>query len=166
MRLISFCLDKIDAKSTQYYYTLKNFVSYSIYPSFMYPSPFISFENFFKCFINGINNYNFKAILIQFIRILFWIFITELASHYTLAFALHESYYLIDTSSKFSLAASLGIKGSLFTAKYIVYYGLTTVVNQQVGMQTTDLPRCIFLIHTNAELWRYFDTGIYQFIKK
>jgi hypothetical protein len=116
--------------------------------------------------MNGLRNYNLKIILTQFARILFWIFIIELVSHFTLAFALHESFYLIDHSSKFSIAASLGIKGSLFSAKYIVYYGLTTLVNEQVGMKTSNLPRCIFLIHTNGELWRYFDTGIYQFIRK
>lgn len=61
---------------------------------------------------------------------------------------------------------TLYLKGSLFTCKYIVYYGITTFCNKLVGMETNHLPRCISLIHTNAEMWRYFDTGIYEFIKK
>jgi hypothetical protein len=61
---------------------------------------------------------------------------------------------------------ALLLNGSLFASKYVVYYGITTLVNKIVGMKTTELPRCISLIHTNSEMWRYFDTGIYEFIKK
>jgi D-alanyl-lipoteichoic acid acyltransferase DltB (MBOAT superfamily) len=32
-------------------------------------------------------------------------------------------------------------------------------------MRVTELPRCFALMHTNSELWRYFDTGVYEFIK-
>ena len=54
----------------------------------------------------------------------------------------------------------------LFSAKYNVYYGLSLVINKSVGMRTTPLPKCVALIHTNGELWKHFDTGIYEFIKK
>lgn len=58
------------------------------------------------------------------------------------------------------------LRGSLFASKYIVFYGLPTLVNRIIGMKTTELPRCIALIHLNSEMWRFFDTGIYEFIKK
>jgi hypothetical protein len=73
---------------------------------------------------------------------------------------------VIDWFSKPSLAMSLYLKGSLFTCKYIVYYGVTNLFNKLAGMNTTKLPRCISIIHTNNEMWKYFDTGIYEFIKK
>lgn len=61
---------------------------------------------------------------------------------------------------------TLALKGGLFASKYIIFYGVTLVVNQLVGIKTTGLPRCVFLINTNREMWRYFDTGIYDFIKR
>jgi len=73
---------------------------------------------------------------------------------------------VIDWFSKSSLTMSLYLKGSLFTCKYIVYYGIANLFNKLVGMNTTKLPRCISVIHTNNEMWKHFDTGIYDFIKK
>ena len=61
---------------------------------------------------------------------------------------------------------ALYLKGALFACKYIVYYGITSLINRLFNMKTTQLPRCISIIHTNSEMWRYFDTGIYEFIKK
>ncbi len=51
---------------------------------------------------------------------------------------------------------ALYLKGHLFPVKYIVYYGLATVINKLAGMKTTKLPICGALIHTSSEMWRYF----------
>ena len=64
-----------------------------------------------------------------------------------------------------SIFFSFVYKGLLFSCKYIVYYGIPTTVNIMIGMKTTRLPRCAAVIHTNREMWRFFDTGIYEFIK-
>ncbi len=79
---------------------------------------------------------------------------------------MHENSHLIRMTSKVAISMALLLKGSLFAVKYIVFYGLPTIFNEIVGMKTTPLPRCIALIHTNGEMWKYFDTGIYEFIKK
>ena len=108
----------------------------------------------------------FRNIFILLARISFSVIIIELVLHATQAYSLHSFHgRLLPFFSDESLTASLLLKGTLFTCKYIVYYGATNLINYCVGMKTTDLPRCIFLMHTNSELWRFFDTGIYKFIK-
>jgi hypothetical protein len=67
--------------------------------------------------------------------------------------------------SNAALTGTLLLKGALFPCKYIVFYGMTNLVNECVGMKCGALPRCFALMHTNSELWRFFDTGIYEFIK-
>lgn len=49
---------------------------------------------------------------------------------------------------------ALVLRGSLFSCKYIVYYGFPTLLNKLVGMRVGELPRCIWVMHTNSELWR------------
>ncbi len=61
---------------------------------------------------------------------------------------------------------SLLLKGALFTCTYIVFYGIPKVCNEIIGMRTSQLPSCVSLIHTNSEMWKCFDTGMYEFIKK
>ena len=99
-------------------------------------------------------------------RILLSILLIELFYRITCTSAIHAYHNQI--ASYFSFASiffSFCYKGLLFSCKYIVYYGIPSLVNKMVGMKTTELPRCTALIHTNRELWRYFDTGIYEFIK-
>lgn len=67
--------------------------------------------------------------------------------------------------SKSTLAISLLLKGALFACAYIVYYGLPKLFNEFNGIQSPALPDCVSLMHTNGEMWKYFDTGMYEFIK-
>lgn len=77
--------------------------------------------------------------------------VLRLTSTYTLIlYNTHFTGYFSTTS----IVTALFVKGALFTAKYIVYYGMTTVFNALVGMKTTQLPRCICLMHLNSEMWR------------
>jgi hypothetical protein len=91
----------------------------------------------------------------------------ELALHATLTYKIHAMHgRMLDFFSNSSLVGTLLLKGSLFISKYIVFYGVTSLVNECVGMQCGALPRCFATMHTNSELWRFFDTGIYEFIKR
>lgn len=99
-------------------------------------------------------------------RVIISIFLIELALHTTIVFSMHENIRIIRNCSKATIAIALMLKGALFTSKYIVFYGIPSIFNKIVGIETTPLPRCIALIHTNSEMWKYFDTGIYEFIKK
>ena len=100
------------------------------------------------------------------LRVIASIFIMEFFNHLTIVFSMHENSKLVERASKFTIAFALLIKGALFSVKYIVFYGIPNIFNEIVGIKTTPLPRCIALISTNGEMWKYFDTGIYEFIKK
>lgn len=107
-----------------------------------------------------------KKLAILIARIVMSGLLIELVLHLTLTYKIHAYHgYLTPYFSDQALWATLLLKGSLFSCKYIVYYGMGNLVNSCVGMRTSELPRCVALIHTNGEMWRYFDTGIYEFIK-
>lgn len=97
----------------------------------------------------------FSMVLIEF-------FLRTTSSYTILIYTNYVRKYFSVTS----FVMSILIRGSLFTSKYIVYYGFPTLVNKILGMKTSELPRCFALLHLNSEMWRYFDTGIYEFIKK
>ncbi len=100
------------------------------------------------------------------VRIVFSILIIECVLHMTCTFMIHTYHKIIVSRfSPSSLITSLFLKGYLFQTKYIVFYGISSLVNQFVEMKITSLPRCISFMHTNAELWKYFDSGMYDFIK-
>ena len=101
------------------------------------------------------------------LRIIFSALLMELTLHTTSTFQLHAHYNQVkDWFTPGSLVMSLTLKGGLFACKYIVFYGAGYMLNDLVGMRVTPLPQCVSLMHTNREMWRFFDTGIYEFIKK
>ena len=104
--------------------------------------------------------------MIRVLSVIFWILFSELIYHFLLFFASHVYKDLLENGSFFLAAGSLYAKGVLFAVKYHVFYGIPSIVNRIVGMKITPLPRCVLMIHTGGELWKYFDTGIYEFIKK
>jgi hypothetical protein len=107
-----------------------------------------------------------KELIRLLLRIAFNAFLIELTFHLTSIYAIHGNTRLIEKCSKFTIAIALYMKGALFSSKYIVFYGLPSIINESIGIKTTPLPRCISVIHTNKEMWKYFDTGIYEFIKR
>ncbi len=89
------------------------------------------------------------------IRILISAALVEISLRLTLTYSLvlyHKQFFSYFNHKSLIMAHLL--RGTLFTSKYIVYYGIPTVLNDITGMSVTELPRCTMLIHTNSELWR------------
>lgn len=190
LRLCGYCMDYVDNlklednnKIKDSTYNFSNFLLYIYFPSFIFTSPFISFKNFYPCVSNLKKKIFFKTFYSKLlekkekcsfkeavnlsVRIGFSMLLIEILLRITSSYTvLIYTNYVWRYFSVTSFVMSILIRGSLFTSKYIVYYGIPTLVNKIVGMRTTELPRCFALIHLNSEMWRYFDTGIYEFIKK
>ena len=83
-----------------------------------------------------------------------------------MVFSVHANIELINMTSKFCLGMSLLLKIALFAPKCIVFYGVASIFHEIVGIKTTPLPRCVSNIQINSEVWKHFDTGLYEFIKK
>ena len=158
LRILSFCLDKINsqAKCKLPKYDFIDFISYIYYPTFVLTSPFISSQNFELCKRKYVEyESKLREAFTLVVRIVFSCLIYEAVLHTTSVFMIHAySKQMIARFSSPSLIIAIMLKGFLFTSKYIVFYGTTTLINRFVGMRVTPLPRCISLMHTNAELWR------------
>ncbi len=165
LRILSFCLDKVTNRNKTGY-TLFSYIFYIFYPTFVFPSMFISYRNFISC--RQYHPSHHKISFQKIFRIIGSGLLIELVLHTTSTFMIHNYYRQVVSIGieASALVMTLVLKGGTFASKYICFYGVSSVVNDFLGMQTGKLPRCVFLIHTNREMWRHFDTGIYDFIKK
>lgn len=55
--------------------------------------------------------------------------------------------------------------GQYFHIKYVVQYGLSTALAAFDGVTVPRLPRCIGRVHLYSDMWKYFDPGLYTFLK-
>lgn len=56
--------------------------------------------------------------------------------------------------------------GQFFFLKYTVVYGLALTWTKAEGYETPNPPRCIAHICLYSDMWRYFDEGLYLFIRR
>lgn len=158
LRIISFCIDKISngseqnkSNSTPNRYKFSDYLMFIYYPTFLFPCLFISHKNF----SGKKQSITFSKALKIIFRILTSGLMIEIILRLTSTYMIHNyNSQVLNLFSRPSLIMSLILKGGLFTSQYVVFYGLTSVVNQLVGIKVSDLPQCAFLMHTNKEMWR------------
>lgn len=56
--------------------------------------------------------------------------------------------------------------GQFFHIKYLIQYGISTSLASFENAEVPHLPRCIGRIHLYSDMWRYFDPGLYKFLKR
>ena len=56
--------------------------------------------------------------------------------------------------------------GQFFHMKYTVFYGMPGVFMTEDGIDAPTPPKCIGRIHLYSDMWRYFDNGLYKFLRK
>lgn len=154
-------------------YNLVNYLTYTHYPTFMFFSMFVSFKNFIPV-LKSQNNLHasifcpeklkkvFNLILYMVVSVFFLSLGHYTTSGYTII-AYTDNYLHLFSGT--SIAMTLLGKGWGFSSRYVCFYGITAVPHFLMGMQITDLPKPIFLMQTSREMWKFFDTGFYDFIK-
>lgn len=50
--------------------------------------------------------------------------------------------------------------------KYVVSYGISTTLAKFENISAPDTPKCIGRIHLYSDMWRYFDNGLYVYLKR
>ena len=56
--------------------------------------------------------------------------------------------------------------GQFFHLKYVVMYGMSSHLARTDGVQAPGHPACIARVHLYSDMWRYFDTGLYEFMRE
>jgi hypothetical protein len=81
----------------------------------------------------------------------------------------HESCFVFQYVTRLGAWAHYGMgycMGVLFQMKYVVTYGLSCTVGRAEQIRTPNHPKCIGRIHLYSDMWRYFDQGLYFFLRK
>ncbi|GFN82288.1 protein-cysteine n-palmitoyltransferase hhat [Plakobranchus ocellatus] len=55
--------------------------------------------------------------------------------------------------------------GQFFMIKYVVFYGFGGQLGRFDGVNPYPEPRCVSWVYSYTDMWKYFDTGLYKFIK-
>uniref|UniRef100_A0A1I8BZ57 Innexin n=1 Tax=Meloidogyne hapla TaxID=6305 RepID=A0A1I8BZ57_MELHA len=75
------------------------------------------------------------------------------------------SYLILTTYLLNSIVSIAYVAGQLFHLKYYIIFGIPSIFAKIDGMQPNPSPICISHVAKYSQMWRYFDRGLYLFLK-
>ncbi|ERL83691.1 protein-cysteine N-palmitoyltransferase Rasp [Dendroctonus ponderosae] len=146
---------------------LEEYLSYCFYLPTLFTGPFIDYEDFMKVHMRkpGTFNLRMKKLMLNILRCLFWMLFSEFWLHFIYVNATSFQLGFVKSLDLSSLCGYGYSMGQFFHIKYVVLYGLTTSVASFEDINVPTFPRCIGRIHLYSDMWKYFDPGLYKFLK-
>ncbi|XP_050294756.1 protein-cysteine N-palmitoyltransferase Rasp isoform X2 [Anthonomus grandis grandis] len=152
-------------RNNKYNQLVLNYVEYCFYLPTLFTGPFITYEDFIK---RKSEKLTVRLIQLTFNlgRCCFWWIFTEFCLHFVYVNATSFQLELIKQFDYLTLCGYGYAMGQFFHLKYVIMYGLSTSLSSFQMIQVPTLPRCIGRVHLYSDMWKYFDPGLYVFLKK
>ena len=115
---------------------------------------------------SSIKNFYFHKIIHFFKRIFLGTVFLEMCGHLVYPYTVLKFEDLPWHISTFNLAGLLYLVSQFFTIKYIVLWSFTSAFACFDGIKTPSLPKCTSCFYYVSDVWRQFDVGLYEFIKR
>ncbi|XP_030751533.1 protein-cysteine N-palmitoyltransferase Rasp isoform X2 [Sitophilus oryzae] len=148
--------------------TFLDYISYCFYfPTFI-TGPFISYNDFkmiYKMKEYGSLDVRLRQFLKNTFRWVLWYQFGNICLHFIYINATSFQSDFVRNLDLWSLCGYGYILGQFFHIKYVVLYGLSTSLASFENINVPSLPRCIGRIHLYSDMWKYFDPGLYNFLK-
>lgn len=158
-RAISFCADRSDKATDSISEDLIESMNYCLYFPSLLRGPFLPYDKF------GLERRGFFKPFLLFFRYAVWFFVLVGFYH---TFHVCAVVLFPEEIAKLSAWAICGLifsSGMIFMLKCTVIYGFAQVVASVDGVDLPPPPRCIACMPLYSYFWRYFDPGMYMFIR-
>ncbi|XP_066157479.1 protein-cysteine N-palmitoyltransferase Rasp [Euwallacea fornicatus] len=160
LRCVSYCLSEEKQSLIKY-------LAYCLYFPTLFVGPFIPYEDYERIYENAnlSMRLRFQQLVFNVSRCLFWAIFIQISLHFVYVNAASFQMQLIEKLDLCSLCGYGYLMGQFFHLKYVVIYGLSTSLAAFENVAVPTLPRCIGRVHLYSDMWKYFDPGLYQFLK-
>ena len=108
-----------------------------------------------------------KNFLCQVLRYTFWMLVGNVMLHFFYQSYIRYQIGILKSLGLWTLAGVGFAVAGFFNLKYVVSYGWPRPFVIEDGIdKVPSHPKCIYRIGRYSEMWRYFDNGLYQFLRK
>uniref|UniRef100_A0A8C8SDI1 Hedgehog acyltransferase n=1 Tax=Pelusios castaneus TaxID=367368 RepID=A0A8C8SDI1_9SAUR len=164
----SFSLEYCWHRSTQKrYHSFFWMLAYMFYYPVFHNGPIMTFNEFTKqmrrqeaCSLKS----NLCILLLGIVRIFCWWCLAELMIHLMYIHAIYSSSSHLEVVSYWTLGGLALAQVLFFYVKYLVLFGVPSIIIQMDGLKPPALPRCVSTMHSFTGMWRSFDVGLHHFL--
>ncbi|KAJ9574228.1 hypothetical protein L9F63_026126, partial [Diploptera punctata] len=170
MRCQSYCHDALTSGQVSASLTdLITLLGYSLYFPMLFLGPLILFDEFQTGLRKPYVPWTLRRVkmfILNIMRFCWWAIFLEAMTHFLYISALQGDLKHMSRQgawAHYGLGFGMGI---VFQLKYVVTYGFNSTVAQAERYQAPRHPKCIGRIHLYSDMWKYFDEGLYNFLRK
>ncbi|CAE1259779.1 unnamed protein product [Acanthosepion pharaonis] len=183
LRYTGFCLERCNwMKESQEKTSVKNsneehpmkfgfidLLCYTTYLPLCFSGPLINYNEFKEQINSPKEGWSVSRLWrhsLSFLRIGFWALFFDFVLHYFYFTSLAYHLTVIQSLSQWTLVGIGYCQGQFFMVKYIIMWGVSSCIAQLDQFKPPKGPKCISHIYLYSEMWRYFDRGLYSFMKR
>lgn len=148
---------------------LTTLLGYCLYLPFLCTGPYMPYTDFRAGLSEPYRTWSLRRVVwagLQILRFLWWLVLTQFLLFHFYAHSLHFMPELVKKMSSWSLAGFVYFLTAFLQLKYVVLYGLPSVLARVEGYDPPRHPRCTLMTYRFSDVWRYFDHGLYRFMLK
>uniref|UniRef100_A0A4W4FD11 Hedgehog acyltransferase n=1 Tax=Electrophorus electricus TaxID=8005 RepID=A0A4W4FD11_ELEEL len=93
-----------------------------------------------------------------------WWCLAEFMIHVMYMHAIQNNETYLHILSPWALGGLALAVVQFFYVKYLVLFGVVSLLAQLDGIQTPPLPRCVSIVYSFRGMWRHFDVGLYKWL--
>ncbi|XP_071500143.1 protein-cysteine N-palmitoyltransferase HHAT-like [Diadema antillarum] len=151
------------------YWSVANYLLYVYYLPLFFTGPLLSYDKFSKQIhlrIHMLIYEEWKHIVKELARYLFWALFSEMVLHFLYFPAFHARTLLLNSVPLWTIGGLALCHLLFFQIKYVVMYGLPRVHAMFDHVNAPLPPVCVLGMYLFQDFWRYFDRGLHTILVK
>uniref|UniRef100_A0A3B3UXN8 Hedgehog acyltransferase n=1 Tax=Poecilia latipinna TaxID=48699 RepID=A0A3B3UXN8_9TELE len=134
--------------------------SYTFYHPFFYNGPIITFKAYAEQMRKPADENSgqesvFGYVLVRSARVILWWVLAEYMIHVMYMHSIHSNETYIEMLPPWALGGLALALVQFFYVKYLVLFGLPSMLATLDGLVPPKLPRCVSIMHSFTGMWRY-----------
>ncbi|CAH1792742.1 unnamed protein product [Owenia fusiformis] len=141
---------------------------YNFYIPLYFTGPILTYDLFQKQFNKPLKPWSKEKllpILKDGARVVFWGIFYHISSHLLYINALHQKVTLMGQIPLWALVGTGVLHGVYFQVKYVPMFGIPANLSKFDQFDPPLGPKCVLRIYYYSDMWKYFDRGLYNFLK-
>ncbi|XP_053189017.1 protein-cysteine N-palmitoyltransferase HHAT [Scomber japonicus] len=143
--------------------------SYTFYHPFFYNGPIITYKDYIEQMQRPAEESDRdKSAFIYFVlrsgRIILWWCIAEYMIHVMYMHSIQSNETYLEILPPWALGGLALALVQFFYVKYLVLFGLPSMLATLDKLVPPNLPRCVSIMYSFTGMWRHFDEGLYRWL--
>uniref|UniRef100_A0A8C2IL36 Hedgehog acyltransferase n=1 Tax=Cyprinus carpio TaxID=7962 RepID=A0A8C2IL36_CYPCA len=138
--------------------------AYCFYHPLFYNGPIVTYRDFSEQIDRPVCKVSVVYVLSGILRVCVWWCLAEFMIHFMYMHAIQSNETYLEMLPPWALGGLALALVQFFYVKYLVLFGVVSLLVRLDGLEPPKLPRCVSIMYSFTGMWRHFDVGLYKWL--